>query len=71
VLLTDSEPAEIPFYIDNTLGTIEVAVAYLGDLTTASFELIDPTNNAVPITDCEVEAGDDDFDQITICYSEV
>jgi uncharacterized protein YegL len=71
VLLTDTEPTEIPFYIDDTLGTIEVEVAYLGDLTTASFELIDPTDNALPITDCEVEAGDDDFDQITVCYSEV
>lgn len=68
LLMTDTEPAEVPFYIDDTLGEVEIEVGYVGDLSVARFELIDPDDNPIEITDCDIEEGDEDFEQFTICY---
>jgi hypothetical protein len=68
LLMTPDEPVDVPFFIDDTLGEVEIEIDFLGDTTTTSFEVIDPDNNAIEITDCETDTADEDFGAISYCY---
>lgn len=64
-----SNAQELPFYVDSTLGSVELVLSYSGAPTTASFTVIDPTgkSTAVAQSSCVTEAAAEPNNQSNYC----
>ena len=61
----------IPVYVDSSLGQLKVTLSYLGDLTSATLTMTDPSGNShpLPYTDCEI--FENEFGKESYCETHI